>query len=304
MIQLLNRRFINFYYNTDSGPPQPEYQGKDPLAKEFVKGKVKNKYAFYAAFSARGEPLGVTDVYSSKDNVFDFLCALLEQNPEFNRFTSDEEKILASAREQPANAQAQLQAGKLYEELGQYAKARPYYERILAAEKATPAVADASRGLLRMLKYQKKWDALDALCVSLAARPNFAQLQINADVVTEKAHILKARKQYDQLCKSLEDAIKACPQSQRMSEMHFLAGVGYYFLEDKPSAYYHWCWVVENLPDDHLTRRCYLAAAHEGMPYENPELDNYSAPLHGGRIEVIQAAYDRAKEVYLKRAGK
>src|SRR5215510_9402715 len=90
VINLLNRRFVNFYYNT-GGPGL----GKDPAAALFVKGKVKNTYAFYAAFSAAGEPLGVTDVYASKDNVFDFLVALLRANPEFDRFTREEENALA-----------------------------------------------------------------------------------------------------------------------------------------------------------------------------------------------------------------
>lgn len=65
-----------------------------------------------------------------------------------------------------------------------------------------------------------------------------------------------------------------------------------------------WCWVVENLPDDHLARWCFLAAAHEGMPYKNPELDGYAAPLHGGQTQVIQGAYNVAKETYQELKGK
>ena len=67
VIRLLNRRFVSFYYNT-GGPGL----GKDPAAAAFTKGKTQNTFAFYAAFAADGEPLGVTDVYADKDGTFDF----------------------------------------------------------------------------------------------------------------------------------------------------------------------------------------------------------------------------------------
>src|SRR5262245_48550579 len=117
VIHLLNRRFVSFYYNT-GGPGL----GKHPAATAFTKGKTKNVWAFYAAFNAEGEPLGVTGVYADKDSVFDFLVALLRQNPEYDRFTKDEEAILARAAT-PASQTAQLEAGKLLEELGRYAEA-------------------------------------------------------------------------------------------------------------------------------------------------------------------------------------
>src|SRR5829696_3063297 len=113
VIDLLNRRFVNFYYNT-GGPGL----GKDPAAAAFTRGKTKNTFAFYAAFDAAGEPLGVTDVYANKDHTFDFLVALLRENPEFDRYTEEEEATLAKAAAEPANAPARLAAGKLLEELG------------------------------------------------------------------------------------------------------------------------------------------------------------------------------------------
>ena len=36
------------------------------------------------------------------------------------------------------------------------------------------------------------------------------------------------------------------------------------------------------------------------MPYSNPELGVYKVPLISGNIEVINAAYERAKGVYLR----
>src|SRR5262245_58094123 len=111
VIQILNRRFVNYYYNT-GGPGL----GKSADAAAFTKGKTKNVWAFYAAFNAQGDPLGVTDVYASKDHVFDFLVALLRENPDYDRFTREEEAVLARAKAEPMNEAAQVEAGQLLEE--------------------------------------------------------------------------------------------------------------------------------------------------------------------------------------------
>ena len=145
---------------------------------------------------------------------------------------------------------------------------------------------------------------LELLCKSVENHPLKEQLQLGPDLAAERSYHLKAEKRYDEMRRLMEAAIRLYPQSKRQSELRFQAGIACYFLEEKPWAYFHWCWVVENLPDDYLSRRCFLAAAHEGMPYKNPELDNYAAPLHGGRTDVIQGAYNQAKENYEQLKGK
>lgn len=304
VIQLLNRRFVSFFYNTDAGPPQPNYKGKDSQAKTFLKDKTQNKFAFYAAFTAAGEPVGVTDVYANKDVVFDFLKELLRLNPEFDRNTPAEEAILAKAKSETANAQAQLAAGQLLEELGHYQQARLHLQHVLDLAKESTLLSDAYRGLFRMARYDRDWKQLDELCRAADKHPQQAQLHLGPDVAAERSYHLKAEKRYEEMRRLMETTIKQHPHTKRLSELRFQAGVACYFLEEKPWAYYHWCWVVENLPDDHLARRCFLAAAHEGMPYKNPELDNYAAPLHGGRTDVIQGAYRLARESYLELKGK
>src|SRR5918995_2721088 len=138
VIRLVNRRFVSFYYNT-GGPGL----GKDPAAAAFVKGKVKNTFAFYAAFTAAGEPVGVTDVYANKDNTFDFLVALLRENPDLDRLTPDEEATLARAKAEPANAAARLAAGQLLEDLGRYKEAEPHYRAVPAARADAGPTAEA-----------------------------------------------------------------------------------------------------------------------------------------------------------------
>src|SRR5262245_25275699 len=276
VIELLNRRFVSFYYNT-GGPGL----GKDRAAAAFTKGKTKNVWAFYAAFGAGGEPLGVTDIYADKDNVFDFLVAILRKYPEFDRFTQEEERLLARARAEPDNAAARLEAGRLLEDLGRYGEAEPHFLGVIQAGAASDLVAEAYRACMRMARYRRDWEGLHALLRKIEGLlPDHARaLNLGADTAMEKGFLLLDRKQYAEARQVLEAAVRAYPDSMRQSELRFNAGVACFFLKDKEHAYRHWCWVVENLPDDRLARRCFIAAAHEGMPYPNPELGGYAAPL-------------------------
>lgn len=297
MIRLLNRRFVNFFYNT-GGPGL----GKDETAAAFTKDKTLNKFAFYAAFDAAGEPLGVTDVYANKDNTFDFLVELLRNNPEFDKYTESEEKVLAAAKAEPKSQAAQLAAGQLMEDLGRYQEADGHYRKVLEAGQASAETGDATRGLMRVARYARDWKSLQVLLLDVSdlKEGQARVMNLGPDVAMEKAYLLLAEQKYEDARKVLTDAIARYPDSKRTSEFHFSAGVVNFFLKEKEQAYYHWCWVVENLPDDRLARRCFTAAAHEAMPYENPELGGFTANVRGGSIERINAEYQRAKGVYDK----
>ena len=297
VINILNRRFINYYYNTANGP-RPNGAGINDAAKAFTKGKTTNAWAFFAAFTAEGEPVGVTDIYATKDNVFDFLVNVLRENPDYDRFTAEEEALLARAAAQTGNLTAQVEAGKLMEDIGRYTEAEGYYRRVVAAAENTPQVAESYRGLLRMARYGRKWDALETLCRQIEARPGGAALRLQADLAMERGYRCNAEGKYAQLRALMEKTLKAHPDTKRRSELHFYAGVACFFLKDKDWASYHWCWVNENLPDDRMARRCFIAAAHEGMPYANPELGGYRSRHPGGNIDVINAAYENARLVY------
>lgn len=296
VIRLVNRRFISFFYNT-GGPGQ----GKDEKAAAFTKGKTKNRFAFYAAFDAAGGPVGVTDIYANKDNTFDWLVEVLRNNPEFDQYTAAEEKVLAKAKAGPKDAAAQLAAGQLMEDLGRYKEADAHYRAVLAVSRVNGEAGDAYRGLLRMARYARDWKGVRAVCSSIGEMKEgqIRKLNLEPDVAMETAYALLGEKKYEDARKVLLKAIERYPESTRRSEFHFSAGVASFFLKEKERAYYHWCWVVENLPDDRLARRCFTAAAHEAMPYENPELGGYAATnLPGGSIQLINAQYTKAKAVY------
>lgn len=291
VINLLNRRFIPFFFNT-GGPGL----GRDAGAEAFVKGKVKNKWAHFAVFDTKGSWLGESEIYSDKDLTFEFLVKHLKDNPEYNQPTEAEKQAFAEAERNLSDAQVQLRAGRVHEELGEYAKAQANYSRVLALSDGRAQV-EAWRGRLRMARYDKDWTGMEKL---IAEIPATLQPDLAADVAVERGYALTAKKRHAEARKLLERAIREHPTSTRMGEMRFYAGVAAWFLNDYDAASFQWCWIVENIPEDHMVRRAFTAAAHRGMPYPNPELGGYASDHPGGSIEVINAAYARAREVYLK----
>jgi tetratricopeptide (TPR) repeat protein len=175
--------------------------------------------------------------------------------------TADEGKLAAG------------EAAKIFEELGDYDKAVAAYRKMGAKPEALLALA-------RIARYRKDWAAQEEALKGL---------EPGADLAMETAFRLIARKDYDGARALLEPAIEKHPASLRLSEMRFYAGVSCWFLKARDRANVHWCWVAENIPDDRLARRCYIAAAAEGMPYENPELGGYAMESQYGSIDVIKA---------------
>lgn len=333
VIRLINRRFVPFFFN--SGGPG---LGLDENADQFIQSlaidydqvpglkilvdpddRKSNTIAYLTAFSVKqdGKVLGIADgwknkeevydmerLYPSKDDVFQFLLDVLENNPEFNQFTEAEKQIFAHADSNPNNQEALLAAANVWEELGKYEKAKPLYRKCLEVglsragtlEKRTPAF----QGLLRIARHEKDWNALENLVLQISETKNRNDLDLMADVAMEQAYQLLDQDEYETLKLHLEVAIEKFPNSSRLGELHYYAGVANFFLDDRPNAYFHWCWIVENIPDDHLSRRAYVSAAHKNFPYPNSELGGLRSS-NSVNNEMIRAAYDEAKKHYDKR---
>src|SRR5262245_45643605 len=101
VIDLLNRRFVPFFFNT-GGPGE----GHDQAAHDFVTGKVPNRWAYFAAFAPDGRILGQTGVYDGTDEVFAWLRALLRRHPELDRPTAAEAEMRKKAGTELAPADA------------------------------------------------------------------------------------------------------------------------------------------------------------------------------------------------------
>lgn len=332
VIRLINRRFIPFYFNT-GGPGL----GRDDEANQFVDGLARdheefarlriitdpygttsNTVAYFGAFSTKddGKLLGLAGgwknekeahdlerLYPSKDEVFEVLLKVLKDNPDYNKFSTQEQRAIDRAKAQPYDPVALADAAIILEDLGQYDEATKLYREAIANTDSKDPETRESRArifcaLLRIARYQKDWQQQEKLLEQIGWARLGRGAGIEADIAMEQGYRLLAEKQYESALEKLTTAIDQYPESKRMGELHFYAGVANFFLEDKPSAYYHWCWIVENIPEDHLSRRAYIAAAHEDFPYPNFELGGFRTSNSIGTHSII-AAYANAKKHYV-----
>jgi hypothetical protein len=260
VIALINRRFVPYYFNR-SGMGE----GGNREASAFTTGKTKNPYAYFAAFAPDGTYLGESELYATKDDVLAWLRRLLDDHPEYDKPTPEEERAEGIA------------AARLLEETGRFKEARERY----AALKSAPDEA-------RLARYAKDWEAHEKALVRVEAAD---------EVAAERGLRLVAERKWADARAALEKAVRAHPGSARRAEMRFALGVACWFEGDRDWAKFHWMWVVENLPDDRLYMRCKVAAAAEIMPYENPELDNFAARGNIGTEHIVREVA-RSRAVY------
>ena len=55
---------------------------------------------------------------------------------------------------------------------------------------------EAYRGLLRMARYERKWDALEATCRAIETAPHASLPGLEADLGMERGYRLNAEKKY------------------------------------------------------------------------------------------------------------
>ena len=294
VIELLNRRFVPFYYNT-GGPGL----GKDPAATAFAKPKVPNQWAFFAAFAPDGAVLGVTEIYAGTDEVFEFLRALLRRHPEYDRDTAEEKALLARGGDagQPADAAAALAAGRLAEELARHGEARGAYAAVVERGSDSERAA-AYRGLLRITRYERDWPAHKAWLA--AASGSAAAKELLVDLVLEQGYRLMAHKRFAAARALLQPATRAAGGSSRLAELHYEAGRACWFMDDRDWAKLHWCWILEHLPDDRFAMRASLAAAADVFPYPNHELGGFAAKVGNVGPGVIGKGVAAARKAYAR----
>ena len=292
VIDLLNRRFVPYFFNR-GGPGK----GHDKAAQKFTTGKTKNPYAYFAAFTPSGKYLGETEIYADKDDVFGWLKKLLADHPEYAQATEYEKQLLEAGKDKQISRESPLLASlaELNEELGEYTDAKRAYRRIAAADSSSEESAQAQLALLRIARYRKRWKEHQKLEDGLRAVDK--NKVYSTDLAMERGYRLLARKNYQEMRNLLQPLTRSAISSQRLAEIHFYAGVACWFLEDRDWAKFHWCWIVENLPEDRLYMRAYVAAAAEIMPYPNPELANYKARGMIGTQHIVQEVR-RSKRIY------
>ena len=310
VIDLINRRFVPFFYNVGKGGC-----GYDADAAKFIheftsefEGNAVAPPPIFLA-SPESKLLGQLDNFVHQDEFFSGLLKVLRENPEFNKPT-DEEKAALDAGESKNASVAQLQAAaRINEELGEYKDALRLYAAIVeSAGLAAEDSVSATLALARIERYSKNWklaevwlDFLDKKWSNPKSRPT----TLDAELAMERAYSLLAAKNYDAARKLLVVAIKADPTHDRVPEMHYYAGLASYKLKRKEWANFHWGWVMVNAPDDRHYMRAYSAATNEASPFPNPDLDEGTFKSDGitqdsadaARAKVV-AEYERLKDTF------
>ncbi|MBL8754950.1 MAG: hypothetical protein JNK15_16720 [Planctomycetes bacterium] len=294
MIDLLNHRFVPFFFNT-GGPGE----GHDDAAKEFVAGKVPNRWAYFAAFAPDGRILAQTGIYDGTEQVFAWLRALLRRHPEFDRPTEAEAAARAKAGTDVAAEEA-LAIAQQCERLTWYADSERAYARVLAVGDPQQR-AEAHRGRLRIQRAEGDWPA-HAEALATAAASGEATL-LTTDLAIERGLRALATRQFARARIVLESAIAGAANSPRLAELHYEAGRACWFADDRDWAKAHWCWVLDQRPDDRMAMRARLAAGAEAFPYPNSELGGFEPrtgpvgpdALDGG-VKKAFRSYERLRE--------
>ena len=280
----MDRRFVSYYFNRSGNG-----EGGNEAATKFVNGQTDNPYAYFAAFKPTGELVGETEIYADKDAVMQWLQNLLRRYPEYAKPTGAESGVLAAGG---------LAAAQLAENLADYAKAKAGYDGLLESEDVGVRTA-ALLGLLRIYRYQEDWDQHEVVQKLLRwAVEGGADKSLLVDLSVEKGYRLIASNKFAEARSVLQALAFRAKDSSRLAEAHFLAGRACWFVDDHDWAKFHWCWIVDNLPEDRLYMRARIAAAAEGMPYPNAELDGFAAKVGNIGTHSIVTAVAAAKEVY------
>src|SRR5262245_9927017 len=291
VIDLLNRRFVPFYFNT-GGPGE----GKDDKAHDFVTGKVPNRWAYFAAFAPDGRILGQTGIYDGSEQVFAWLRALLRRHPELDRPTAAESEARKQAGTELA-APAALEVARTCEQLTWYAEGKRAYERVLAVGDATQRAA-AHRALLRIARADGDWPAHATALAAATASADAAALA--TDLAIERGLRLLAEKRFASARVALESAIAGAGHSPRLAELHYEAGRACWFGGDRDWAKAHWCWILAERPDDRMAMRARLAAGADVFPYRNCELGDFEAKTGQVGPDALDGGVRKAQRVYEK----
>ncbi len=304
MIDLLDRRFVCFYYNTFRGGT-----GYDAKAAAFIAKHDKRFSGMMVptppvwVFSPQGELLSTIDNYTPKHKFYAALREVLAKHEQYDQLTTEEQQTLTTADQHKSEPTAQLAAARLCDQLGQPDRATRYYQACIELGADSQAGANARLALARFARFDGKWDDAKPLLAAIETANKGNRFKLADDVAMEQAHALLANKEYAQARKLLDGAIKASPRADRMGEMHFYCGVACFMLEQRDWANFHWCWVMSNIPSDLHYMRCFMAATADAMPYPNLELGGYRGKSNSISLALADAARVKAMEDFKKLMG-
>lgn len=300
-IDLLNARFVNFYYDIGAGSP-----GHDSDAAAYVKSldpryelnpnMVDGSQAAIMIVSPNDEKLAG---YGNDVRTATFrqgLIDVLREHPEFNELTEDEQAIVDSASEMPDDVGAQLALAQLRERLSDLEAAQVAYTRVIELAADLAIEAEATLSAARIARYQGSRAVAQELLAKVDVLDAKLELGLGGAAAMERAHDLIKRRKFDDAIAILEPAIEANPESTVIAELHYWAGVASYDAGKKDWANYHWWWVIENRAEDRHYIAAWMSASIASFPFPHPHLTRQERT--GGAITHDSA--DRARRAARK----
>lgn len=277
MIDLLNRRYVCFFFNVGEGQ-----HGWDADAGAWFK-KHKQKHVYSGIFTHEGKRLVNLPNTGDKDVYFKHLRKTLDANEAQDIYTEEELKIVDAAGAEDPDAKAILAAARVYEELGKYDEAVEQYAK---TNRAKALLAQA-----RIARYRENWKDAQALLEELSKRKG-AKGAMKAKIAMEVGYALLADKKYDEARKVLVEAAKAHPKCGVIGELHYYAGIASWKLDRKEWAHFHWYHIIEKLPEDRHYQRAFISVAINAIPFPFAELPD---ERRGGMVTHDSANKARAK---------
>ncbi len=295
LVGVLNRRFVNCYFNSFNGP------GADPTALELFKElEIDPKSLRYGAIiTPEGE--FVNSFGFSQDEFYRKIVSALEANPELAKLTEQEEAIIERAKRR-VNIESLLAGAQVHLELLDFDAAEEICNRFLRSaggDGEQQARMQAMLGHIQLLDLRKdrRSEARDILSnIKLDYVPPIAQDiadDIAIDLIACDVSIAPSRAFYggwqmdeavaEQHAQTIELWLERDPNSNRRGEMLFYLGLARLAMADQAGANKAWRRHADELPED---RFAMLSRLHHSEYVFSPTGKN-KVIRSGGRNMIV-----------------
>lgn len=258
LIGVLNRRFVNCYYNAFPSI------GHDAKAAEFAdKIKKQGQSLQYGAIITPDGEL-VASFGFDMPGFYKAITTSLQKHPEYNRLSNDERKIVARAKADPIDAETQFALAILYGELLKFDAARETLEALIKRTSDQDVLARAYylMGHLALIDPGKQdADRVRQAFSDMPRVPADIEDDVALDRMTLDIELKPGRgfftgwrfnndRDIPGAIAELKRRIEVTPDSNRIGQMRFYLGLAYIAAKDKEAADEAWEKHYTQHPDD------------------------------------------------------